>query len=353
VRTLRGATTGLDLDLRSYGDNVYVERVMRVDLNTPLTNDQATNWRFSMAVTRDRWTDRVQTGHMTSGTAARYMRVFEAFCRYAVASSVTDPCGATAGLCHRFAAAPTRGNHSPTGSTAGVRLAAIRDAFDGLVEAGLISENPTRSLRIDRLPSAALPCPLTQAEAQRLLAAGRLFSTDTLRPACAALALAGATHREIARAVAADVDPTTSRLRLGSGNGSERSIDLEGAATAALAARVNALRREWRRRKQPWAAESVPLAMHRAVSAYRVDSVAPTVSMNLSRALKRAGITRAGVRPRSCREYAANAAYARTGRVEDVAQQLGIVSLDAAYRLLDEDWQRQWGPVDQQPWRGR
>lgn len=300
-------------------------------------------WRLGIKVADERWTRRVQQGTMAAGTAARYMRVFEAFCRYAVASGVTDPCGATAGLCHRFAAAPTRGNRSPTGSTAGVRLAAIRDAFDGLAEAGLVSENPTRSLRIDRLPSAALPCPLTPAEAQRLFAAGRFFSTDTLRPACAALALAGATHREIARAVAADVDPTTSRLRLGSGNGSERSIDLEGAATAALTARVSALRREWRRRKQPWVPGLVPLAMHRPVDAYRVDSVAPTVSMNLSRALKGAGITRVGVRPRSCREYAANAVYARTGRVEDVAQRLGIVSLDAAYRLLDEGWQRRWG----------
>lgn len=282
---------------------------------------------------------------MVAGTAARYMRILEAFCRYASASGVADAGGATAELCQRFAAAPTRSDRSPSGSTGRVRLAAIRDAFEGLVEAGLVSENPTRSLRIDRMPSAALPCPLTPAEAQRLLAAGRLISTDTLRPACAALALAGATHVEVACAVVADVDPTTFSVLLCSGTGFERSIDLEGAATAALTARVSALRREWRRRKQPWAPESVPLAMHRAVSAYQADSVAPTVSMNLSRALKGAGITRVGVRPRSCREYAANVVYARTGRVEDVAQQLGIVSLDAAYRLLDEGWQLQWGHV--------
>lgn len=86
--------------------------------------------------------------------------------------------------------------------------------------------------------------------------------------------------------------------------------------------------------------------MHRPVSAYPAESVAPTVSMNLSRGLKRAGITRVGVRPRSCREYAANAAYARTGRVEDVARHLGMASLDAAYRLLDEGWQQRWGHID-------
>jgi hypothetical protein len=67
--------------------------------------------------------------------------------------------------------------------------------------------------------------------------------------------------------------------------------------------------------------------------------------MNLSRALHRAGITRAGVRPRSVREYAANNTYALTGRVEDVAQLLGLASLDTAAGFLDEDWQDRWGPI--------
>jgi len=297
-------------------------------------------------VAQDRWASRVQQGTMADATAARYTRVFEAFCRYAVASGVAGPGGATAQLCQRFSAAPMRRDRSPTGSTGGVRLAAIRDAFDGLTEAGLVAENPTLGLRVDRQPPVWLPCPLTPDEAQRLLSAGRLFTTDTLRPACVALALAGATHAEVARAVVADVEPTTSRVRLGSGTGSERHIDLDAVAAAALGARVRAQRRERRRRKQPWVPESVPLTMHRPVSTYRADSIAPTVSMNLSRALKRAGIIRVGVRPRSCREYAANAVYARTGRVEDVARHLGIVSLDAAHRLLDCGWQQRWGQLD-------
>jgi len=35
-----------------------------------------------------------------------------------------------------------------------------------------------------------------------------------------------------------------------------------------------------------------------------------------------------------------------TGRVEDVARSLGIGSLDAAYRLLDWEWQRRWAGTD-------
>ncbi len=301
------------------------------------------DWRLSVAVAQERWANRLQQGTMAPGTAARYRRIFDAFCRYAVANGVPDEGGVSADLCQRFVAAPTRNDRPSAGSTGRVRLAAIRNAFDVLVEAGLVSENPTLGVRVAWESTVASPCPLTPAEAQRLLAAGRLFSTDTLRPACVALALAGAAHGEIAQAVVADVDPTTSRARLGSGAEFARTIALEAAATAALTARVSAQRREWRRRKQLWVPESVPLAMHRPVSAYRADSVAPTVSMNLSRAMKRAGVTRVGVRPRSCREYTANAVYARTGRVEDVAQRLGIVSLDAAFRLLDWEWQRQWG----------
>ncbi len=207
----------------------------------------------------------------------------------------------------------------------------------------MVIENPTLGLRVDQQPSLVSPRPLTPGEALRLFSAGQLFPTDTLRPACVALALTGATHAEVARAVVADADLEAGVVRLGCGTRFERTVDLNVAANVSLRARVRSQRLEWRRRKRSWDPELVPLAMHRPVSAYRADVVAPTVSMNLSRAMKRAGVTREGVRPRSFREYAANAVYARTGRVEDVAEVLGIVSLDAAYGLIDWEWQRHWG----------
>lgn len=64
--------------------------------------------------------------------------------------------------------------------------------------------------------------------------------------------------------------------------------------------------------------------------------MAPTVSMNPSRAWH-ARVSHVPVFDR-----AANAVYARSGRVEDVAAQLGIASLDVAYRLVDENWQHRW-----------
>lgn len=303
----------------------------------------ATGWQASATAARERWAGRVDQGDMTVGTAARYERVFDAFEKYAIAAGVHEARRATAQLCVRFATAATRCGYAPAGSTAAVRLAAVRDAFEGLLGAGLVPENPALDLYVTREQTVVHTRPLTPEEAQRLLIACRLFSTDTLRPACVALALTGASHVEVARAVVADADLEAGLVRLGCGTRFERTVDLDVAAIAALGARVSAQRREWRRRKRPWAPDLAPLAMHRPFSAYRAGVVAPTVSMNLSRAMKAAGVTRVGVRPRSCREYAANAVYARTGRVEDVAQRLGIVSLDAAFRLLDWEWQRQWG----------
>jgi hypothetical protein len=85
--------------------------------------------------------------------------------------------------------------------------------------------------------------------------------------------------------------------------------------------------------------------MYRPVAEYPAASIAPTVSMNVIRALARAGIRRPGVRPRSLREYAANSTYALTGRVEDVARVLGLPSFDAAMRYVDASWQAEWAPL--------
>ena len=114
---------------------------------------------------------------------------------------------------------------------------------------------------------------------------------------------------------------------------------------ATLRTRIAAQRLRWRRLSRVWDPLVVPLAMHRPLLDYPPNSIAPTVSTNLSRALQRAGVTRAGVRPRSVREFAANRTYALTGRVEDVAQLLGLPSLDTAAGFLDHSWQDRWGPI--------
>ena len=101
--------------------------------------------------------------------------------------------------------------------------------------------------------------------------------------------------------------------------------------------------RLWRRGGVDWELGDLPLALNRSASTYPINSVAPTVSGNLSRALRQAGIVRPGVRPRSVREYAANALYAELRSIEPLAESLGLDSLDAAARLIDRPWQARWG----------
>ena len=55
-----------------------------------------------------------------------------------------------------------------------------------------------------------------------------------------------------------------------------------------------------------------------------------------------AGLARTGLRPASVREYAANRHYALTGRVEAVAEFLGLASLDVARGFIHPAWQEQF-----------
>jgi integrase len=205
--------------------------------------------------------------------------------------------------------------------------------------------DPTIGLRVEGTTGSLVLCPLTPLEAQRLRAAGRTRPGDTVRPAAVTIALLGGSHGEIAAALISDVDFLGGRLRLGRGTTGDRWVALDGIGGGVLQERLAVQKRAWRRRGQPWNPHSVPLAMPQPLSAYPPSSVAPSVSMSLLRALHRAGVTRAGVRPRSVREFAANRTYALTRRVEDVAQQLGLSSLDTAAHFVDHAWQDRWGDV--------
>jgi hypothetical protein len=198
-------------------------------------------------------------------------------------------------------------------------------------------------LRVDEPAGSPVVCPLTPPETQRLRVAGRTRPGDTLRPSVVTVAIFGGSHREVSASVISDVDLPGGRLRLGRATTADRLITLARTGCGVLQERLAAQRRAWRRRGQPWDTDLVPLALHRPLAAYPPASVAPSVSMSLSRALHCAGVTRVGVRPRSVREFAANRTYALTLRVEDVAQHLGLSSLDAAAHFVDHAWQDRWG----------
>ncbi len=287
----------------------------------------------------------MDTGQLTCGTADRYLRAFEALTRYAQARGVARCDGVSPEVCERYVYASVWVGGRPSASTSRVRLAAVRDAYRGLIDAGLCGVDPTAGLAVERRVGVPPLCPLTPPEADRLHKTARVRTTDTLRPAVVVAALAGASHSEIAALAVVDVDVAGMSLRLARGTSGVRLVTLDQPSVVTLRLRVSALQRLHRRSSVGWDPGVVPLALHKPASEYRRQSVAPTVSMNLSRALQRAGITRSGVRPRSLREYAANRVYAQTRRAEDVAHQLGLRSLDTASRLVDPGWQERWGEV--------
>jgi hypothetical protein len=157
---------------------------------------------------------------------------------------------------------------------------------------------------------------------------------DHIRPATVELALAGGSHREIATAVAADVDLVDGTVRLAS-----RSTLLEPFAVATFASRIASCRQIARRSGRTWDPGITPIALSRPVGTYPETSVAPSISSNLSRAMSSACLSRPGLRPASVREYAANRRYALTERIEDVAAFLGLESLDVARGFIEPEWQ--------------
>jgi len=277
---------------------------------------------------------------MTPGTAQMYVRIFSYFVRFAAASGFPDVACVDEETCQAFVAATGRRGAPPAPSTSRFRLTVVRDAFKPLQAAGRTKLDPTQGLRVARGPQSRILRPLTPHEVSRLRSAGRQSPRDYLRPSAVELALAGGSHAEIANTVVAALDMQRGRVRF-----DERHATLDPFATATLAARLAACRREVRRTREDWDPDAVSVALPRPLSTYPVTSVAPTISANLRRALTNAGLGRAEIRPASIREYAANRTFALTGKVESVADLLGLASLDVARGFIDSAWQHQFGQL--------
>ncbi len=292
---------------------------------------------------RTAWDSRAKTGTMTPGSASRYGRIWGSFLTFSQALEADHLTAISTDLCEAFLQAPLANRGEPRAATSRFRLTVLRAAFSELVIAGVVDADPTRSLSVEAQQTDFQPVALTPFEVLRLRSAARMRPGDTLRPATVELALAGLTHGEIARTVVGDLHSTSRCLEIRGPGGNRRTASLDEAAVQLLLQRVAAQRRAVRRGSQPWEPSVVPVALTRPLASYPLESVAPTISTNITRGLTAAGVHRPGVRPRSLREYAANRVYAITGRVEDVASRLGLVSLDSARQLVDDHWQQRFG----------
>jgi site-specific recombinase XerD len=283
------------------------------------------------------WSGRMDAGELTPSSEARYRRVMAAYARFVAAHGRTSFALVDTRLVESFVYAVRTGGLPPAPATSRFRLTVVRDAYVGLMNARVCVADPTSGLAVNQVLQMRVPVPLTPPEVVRLRAAGRVSPRDHLRPACVELALAGATHLEVASAAVSDLDVRVESVRLGS-----RWVQVEPFALTTLLARAAACRRANRRHNETWDPASATLALPRALATYPETSIAPGISSSLSRALTRAGITRVGLRPASLREYAANRAYA-LGGIESVATRLGLESLDVARGFIDADWQAAHG----------
>lgn len=301
-------------------------------------------WALATTSATSIWCSSHDASGLTTASAARYLQVFTAFQRYSDALGVSGPAQVAHAHCDRFLYAPLRTGGTVSPSTARLRLTVIRSAFQAMESDGLVQSNPTALLRVSFTPGLYAPCPLTPPETARLLVAGRTVPSDTLRPATVALALTGASHGEVANTVRADLHLQQAVVDFRNPFGA-RTSPLGPEAIRLLESRVVDIGRISRRRRELGDPSRMPISLSRSPDDYPLNSLASIVSGNLTRALLRAGVTRNGVRPKSIREYAANACYAEAGRIEAVAELLGLRSLDATARMIDQDWQSRWGPV--------
>lgn len=293
--------------------------------------------------------DRYERGVVNERTATLYRRHLETFGRYLAAHDVTLTSEVTGRIVDAWVDAPIsavspgsrgRAGQNPAEATRRNRQVSIRWALEVWAASGWIQPEvvPTRTL--GRTASQA-PCPVLPAEARRLRVAGQHSPADTLLPALVALGLSGLNHTEIARLTLDSYDPDTGRLTVvGRGGRRTREIALDPVARRPIDAHVRALHKVKRLDDLTNDPARCPLSLPTAPRTHRREVTGTAVGQHLYRAVAIAGITRDGVTPGSLQEYAANACYARTNRIEDVATLLGLVSLDAAMRLIDRDWQR-------------
>lgn len=296
------------------------------------------------------WARRHEEGLLSATTVQHYGRHLDTFARYldAVVGAPSTLDALTPALITRWVNAPisaaspgsrARSGQAASSATRRGRQGALRQAITVWADRGWVTLDliPTGVIHKDP-PRGA--CPLTPAEARRLRIAGQQSPADTLLPALVAMALAGISSTEIARLTLGDYDPATAVLRLrGRGQRVPRSTDLDGHGARVLGAHIRSLTKLAAKRKLVLDPETTPLALPTAPRTHRAQVDPTAVGQHMYRALHCAGIKRDGVTPGSMQEYAANVCYARTNRIEDVATLLGLVSLDAAMRLIDREWQ--------------
>ncbi|MCW2748892.1 MAG: hypothetical protein JWR83_2 [Aeromicrobium sp.] len=250
---------------------------------------------------------------------------FERFCRRGF--DVTELALVTPAVAYSYIGAPTADGGRPTHSVQRARRSALRLLFRAGRQLGLVDGDPTLDVALPSL-STGRARPLTDEEIVDCRAASA-WSLGATRPA-ATWALAEATCRsgEIPRLTVGDVDLDASTVRItGGGRCEPRTAQLN-----------------------PWALEQV----RRRIAVVGSDPTRPLVyegsdarlgglvsaNSTITQILERAGLSHEpDVRPSSVVAWGGAKVLETTGRIDKVAEALGLRSLDGAATFIGWDWQ--------------
>lgn len=226
-----------------------------------------------------------------------------------------------------FVHAKTSEGRIPNPATMHLRRSAVRLLFRVLRQFGVPCGDPTLDLVLPPRSGLALRA-LTDDEIELCQWYSLATLVATRQPAAWALAEAGATTTEAPAVTVSQIDLTRGAVWLsGSTKTVARWAPLTEWGLLQVARRVSGLRTT---------EGTTPLVFEGSGSP---ESRQASSCAAVSDILRRAGLANEpDVRPRSVRAWLGQRTLDRTGRIEEVANALGVRSLDAAAALIGWDW---------------
>jgi integrase len=213
------------------------------------------------------------------------------------------------------------------------RRSAVRALYRCGRKVGLATTDPTADIRLPPL-SALRARPLTDDEILECRAASTWSLTSDRRAVAWALAEATCRSGEIPNVLVCDVDNRTGALVIrGGGRCKSRQVQLTA----------------WGREQVSFHLANDPDLSTPLVYAGGSPRLGGLVSANsaISQVLQRAGLAdEPDVRPSSVVAWAGTKVLERTGRIEMVADALGLTSLDSAASFIGWNWARDLGAGD-------
>jgi integrase/recombinase XerC len=263
---------------------------------------------------------------VSDSQAQRAQRVLEGFARWAALRGGAVSLGeVTPEMVETFVRLPVEAS-APSVSVMHHRRSVLRLLFRVARESDPMVGDPTLDVVLP--PRTGLAArPLADDEVLLCRASARWSLTETRRAAAWALAEATCRSREICAITVRDVDLPMGRVWVHGGRQTaRRQAQLSDWGHAQLARRIECLGGELDR----------PLVYEGKAGS---DSGQASTCLAITDVLRRAGLAgEADVRPASIAAWAGRRILFETGRIDVVAQRLGMASLDRAARFIGWEW---------------